>query len=104
MVGLLKTILIFAFIYYGIKFLSPFVKRYAMRKVGEKLEKQMKSQFGGFDGDEAFSGHSKDKRSEGDVRVEKSKHSNQKNNPASKSNQYNTDKMGEYIDFEEIKE
>lgn len=101
--GLLKTLLIFAFIYYGIKLLSPFVKRYAMRKVGEKLEKQMRNQFGG--NQEEYSGHkstSNDKRKEGDVRVEKGSKINQNSNPASKSSQYNTKNMGEYIDFEEV--
>jgi len=43
-----------------------------------------------------------DKRMEGEVRVEGK--NTQPKNPSSKSKHYNTSNMGEYVDFEEIKE
>ncbi len=101
MIGLLKTLAIFAFIYYAIKFISPYVKRYAIKKVGEKLEQQMRGQFGNQDNPKTRN-QSNDKRKEGDIRVEKQKA--QQINPSSKSKNYNTQNMGEYVDYEEVKD
>lgn len=99
--GLLKTLAILAFIYYTIKFISPFVKRYALKKVGEKLEKQMRGQFGNQNNDQSSS-RTNDKRKEGDVRVEKQK--SKQINPSAQSKSYNTQNMGEYVDYEEVKD
>lgn len=101
MIGLLKTLAILAFIYYAIKFVSPYIKRYALKKVGEKLEEQMRGQFGN-QGQATPNQRKTDRRKEGEVRLEKN--SSQKINPSSKSKHYNTQNMGEYVDFEEIKE
>lgn len=99
MIGLLKTLAILAFIYYAIKFISPYVKRYALKKVGEKLEEKMRGQF---ENQSQPKKPKNDKRREGEVRVEGKK--TQQKNPASKSKHYNTSNMGEYVDFEEVKE
>ncbi len=103
MIGLLKTLAIFAFIYYAIKFISPYVKRYALKKVGEKLEEQMRGQFGNAnEGSNQSAYRTKDKRKDGDIRVEKQK--SKPINPSAQSKNYNTKNMGEYVDYEEVKE
>lgn len=102
-IGLLKTLAILAFIYYAIKFVSPYLKRYAARKVGEHLEDRLRRQFR--HPSQAEHQHKADKRKEGEVRVEGEGNSQKQTvNPASKSNKYNTSNMGEYIDFEEVKD
>lgn len=101
MIGLLKTLAIIAFIYYAIKFISPYIKRYALKKVGETLEKKMHDQFGNQEYSQSNKS-SNDRRKEGEVRVDGK--NTQKVNPDSKSKHYNTQNMGEYIDYEEVNE
>jgi uncharacterized protein involved in cysteine biosynthesis len=98
MIGFLKTILILALIYYGIKFLSPWIKRFFMRKLSEKIEKHMQ---GGFGQETQGRSTAQDSRKEGEVKVEKMR--NTRSNP-SNVKKVNTDNLGDYIDFEEVKE
>lgn len=102
MIGLLKTLAIIAFVYYAVKFISPYIKRYAFKKLGEKLEQQMRGQFGNQGDFQSRSQQANDKRKEGEIRLEKKK--SQKVNPASQSKHYNTQNMGEYVDYEEVKD
>jgi|LGVD01.1.fsa_nt_gb hypothetical protein len=85
--GLLRTLLIIALVYYGIKFLAklfaPFLKKYAVNKMQEKFNQQQQD---GFNQDEK-------REPEGKTSVV--------NKPKSDKG-INTDNSGEYIDYEEI--
>jgi len=85
----LKNVLILLLVYFGLKFLVklawPHIVAYFTKKAGEKLAKSF--------GQNPFEHHAK-KQEEGEVTIER---------PAATSRKTN-DKVGEYIDFEEIKE
>jgi len=86
--GLLRTPLIIAVVYYGFKFLvklfAPYLQKYAVNKMQEKFNQQYQA------------GTQEEKReTEGKTTIL---------NKPQKDKGLNTDKTGEYIDFEEIDE
>lgn len=90
--GLIKTLLIVLFFYYGFKvlarLLAPFLMRYAAKKIQEKFKDQMgqhmrRSDFGKKD----------NPKKEGEVHLRSKKSSKHK---------INSDSVGDYVDFEEI--
>ena len=91
LVGLIKTLLIILFFYYGFKvvarLLAPFLMRYAAKKMQEKFKDQMGQQ-----GGSGFGQQEKPKK-EGEVHVKSKKTSEEK---------INTQSAGDYVDFEEI--
>lgn len=96
--GLFRFLLILALVYYIFKFLSPFIKKFFLRKLGERLEKQMHDKFKQPGGEQRQrTPNSNDKRKEGEVKVEKLKQN-------TKSKKVNTDNLGDYVDYEEVKE
>ena len=90
--GLIKTLLILLFFYYGFKVLSrllaPFLMRYAAKKIQDKFKDQMGQQMRG-----SGFGQQDNPKKEGEVHVR-----------SKKSTQYkiNSDSVGDYVDFEEI--
>ena len=84
--GLIRTLLIIAVVYYGIKFLAklfaPYLQKYAVNKMQEKFNQQYQGQ----NSEESI-------EPEGKTTVV--------NKPQSDKG-INTDKTGEYVDFEEI--
>lgn len=90
--GLIKTLLIILFFYYGFKFLTrflaPFLIRYAAKKMQDKFKDQMGQHMRGSD----FSQQDNFKK-EGEVHVRAKKSPQEKKN---------SDSVGDYIDFEEI--
>ena len=90
--GLIKTLLIVLFFYYGIKvlgrLLAPFLMRYAAKKIQDKFKDQMRHQMrdSGYD-------HQNNPDKEGEVHVRSKKSSQDK---------INSDSVGDYVDFEEI--
>lgn len=86
MMTFLKTILIVLLVYYGLKFLlklaGPYLMRYVTKKAGQKFEQA----FG------ATSNTSSQSNEEGSVTIDKMPSSNTKR----------SNKVGEYVDFEEI--
>jgi len=91
LVGLIKTLLIILFFYYGFKvvarLLAPFLMRYAAKKMQEKFKDQMGQQGG------AGFGQQEKPKKEGEVHVQSKKKSQDK---------INTESAGDYVDFEEI--
>ena len=91
LVGLIKTLLIILFFYYGFKvvarLLVPFLMRYAAKKMQEKFKDQMGQQ-----GGSGFGQQEKSKK-EGEVHVKSKKASQEK---------INTESAGDYVDFEEM--
>ena len=87
--GLIRTLLIIAVVYYGIKFLAklfaPYLQKYAVNKMQEKFNQQYQN------GDNAEG----TQEPEGKTTVV--------NKPQSGKG-INTDKTGEYVDFEEIEQ
>ena len=85
--GLIRTLLIIAVVYYGIKFLAklfaPFLQKYAVNKMQEKFNQQYQ---GGANAEET-------REPEGKTTVVAKPKSD---------NGINTDKTGEYVDFEEV--
>ncbi len=90
--GFIKTLLLILFFYYGFKvlarYLSPFLIRYAAKKMQEKFKDQMGQHMGA----SGFSHQEKPKK-EGEVHVKSMKKSQEK---------MNTESAGDYVDFEEI--
>ena len=90
--GLIKTLLIVLFFYYGFKvlarMLAPFLMRYAAKKIQDKFKDQMGQQMRG----SGFGQQDNPKR-EGEVHVRSKKSSQDK---------INSDSVGDYVDFEEI--
>ena len=90
--GLIKTLLIVLFFYYGFKFLArllaPFLMRYAAKKIQDKFKDQMGQHMraSGF-------GQQDNPKKEGEVYVRSKKSSQDK---------INSDSVGDYVDFEEI--
>ena len=90
--GLIKTLLIILFFYYGFKILSrllaPFLMRYAAKKIQDKFKDQMRQYTRGSSFDQQDN-----PKKEGEVHLKSKK---------SKQNKINSDSVGEYVDFEEI--
>lgn len=84
----LKVILIILLVYFGFKFLvkllGPILVRFAMKKVGKQFEKQ----FGQFQQGQQHS------KPEGEITIDKVPKGYKKSN----------DDVGEYVDYEEVKE
>ena len=90
--GLIKTLLIVLFFYYGFKVLSrmvaPFLMRYAAKKIQDKFKDQMGQHMRG-----SGFGQQDNPKKEGEVHVRSKKSSKDK---------INSDSVGDYVDFEEI--
>ena len=83
--GLIKTILIIAFIYYAFKFLARMFGPMLMKKAVDKMQQKASQQFGG--GTQQAT-----TVKEGETVIDK------KVNNSSKTN----DNVGDYVEFEEI--
>lgn len=88
--GLLRTILIILLVYYGLKILSRIFAPVLMRFAAKKAQERFGQQFGGFQNQAQQ--RTEQKRKEGETVIDKMP------NQAKSSNE----KVGEYIDFEEI--
>ena len=90
--GLIKTLLIVLFFYYGFKVLArliaPFLMRYAAKKIQDKFKDQMGQHMRG-----TGFGQQDNPKKEGEVYVRSKKSSQDK---------INSDSVGDYVDFEEI--
>ncbi len=88
MMTFLKTILIVLLVYFGLKFLirlaTPYFMRYLSKKAGQQFEK--------FFGDIPKPTQSQEK--EGNITIDKMPHNNSRT----------SNKVGEYVDFEEVEE
>ena len=84
--GLLRTILIILLIYYGVKVLSRIFAPFLVRFVAKKAEQK----FGGYQNQ--ANDRRRQKEKEGETVIDKMPQQPQKSN----------EKVGEYIDFEEI--
>ncbi len=98
-IGLFKTLLIIAIIYYAWKFvwrlIGPFLAKFAMSKIQKKMEEQMRQASGGASGQQGRSNpRGFDKRPEGEITLEKKKKSNKQ--------KMSTKDMGEYVEFEDV--
>ncbi|OBQ54135.1 DUF4834 family protein [Tamlana sp. s12] len=85
--GLLRTILIIALVYYGLKILSRIFAPYLIKYASKKAEERFGGQFGQF---QKAPRKETDKR-EGEVTIDKM--------PQTKSS---NKQVGDYVDFEEI--
>ncbi|MDX1327858.1 MAG: DUF4834 family protein [Arenibacter sp.] len=84
---LLKTILIILLVYYSLKFLAKWLGPMLLRYAAKKTEKHFREKF------EGFSSQNQQEESQvGDVIIEKKP----------KNKRKSSNKVGEYIDFEEI--
>ena len=90
--GLIKTLLIVLFFYYGFKvlarLLAPFLLRYAAKKIQNKFKDQMGQHMRG-----SGFGQQDNPKKEGEVHVRSKKSSQDK---------INSDSVGDYVEFEEI--
>ena len=90
--GLIKTLLIVLFFYYGFKvlarLLAPFLMRYATKKIQDKFKDQMGQHMRG-----SGFGQQDNPKKEGEVHVRSKK---------SPQDKINSDSVGDYVDFEEI--
>ncbi len=87
--GLLRTILIILLIYFGLKILSRIFAPLLLRFVAKKAERRFGDQFGGFQNQ---NNSRNDHRKEGETVIDKMPNKSKNSN----------DKVGEYIDYEEI--
>ena len=87
--GLLRTILIILLIYFGLKILSRIFAPFLLRFVAKKAEQRFGDQFGQFQNQ---NGSQKNKGKEGETVIDKMPNKTESSN----------DKVGEYIDYEEI--
>ncbi len=85
--GLLRTLLIILLVYYGFKILSRFLFPFMMKKFVNNVEKKFKEQQGQYQSNQQ-------KAKVGETIIDKAPRSTQKSN----------DKVGEYVDFEEVEE
>ncbi|MFV9550979.1 DUF4834 family protein [Algibacter sp. PT7-4] len=85
--GLLKTILIIALVYYGIKVLSRIFAPFLVKFAAKKAEEQFGGQFGQFQKQQRHEA----KKKEGETIIDKI--------PETKSSNKT---VGEYVDYEEI--
>ena len=89
--GLLRTVLIILFVYFGFKILARLFAPFLLRFVAKKAEQKFGEQFGGFN-NQANSRQQQQKQKEGETVIDKMPNQNRKSN----------EKVGEYIDYEEI--
>ncbi|KAB1071412.1 DUF4834 family protein [Tamlana haliotis] len=85
--GVLRTIIIIALVYYGIKILSRLFAPFLMKYVSKKAEERFGGQFGQFQQGQKRETSNK----EGEVTIDKI--------PQTKTS---NKKVGDYVDFEEI--
>ncbi|MBU2951972.1 DUF4834 family protein [Tamlana agarivorans] len=85
--GLLRTILIIALVYYGLKILSRIFAPFLMKYVSKKAEERFGGQFGQFQREPK----KENSKQEGEVTIDKI--------PQTKTS---NKKVGDYVDFEEI--
>ena len=90
--GLIKTLLILLFFYYGFKVLARLLAPFLMRYVAKKIQDKFKHQMGGHMKDSGF-GQQDNSQKEGEVHVRSKKSSQDK---------INSESVGDYVDFEEI--
>ncbi|MCB0399969.1 MAG: DUF4834 family protein [Winogradskyella sp.] len=88
--GLLRTILIILLVWYGLKILSRIFAPYLVKFVAKKAEERFGQQFGGFQNPSQQ--RNEQKRKEGETVIDKMPEHHKSSN----------DKVGEYIDYEEI--
>ncbi|WP_439151126.1 DUF4834 family protein [Winogradskyella sp.] len=88
--GLLRTILIILLIYFGFKILARIFAPLILRFVTKKAEQKFGQQFGEFENQS--NQRQQHKRKEGETVIDKMPNENKKSN----------EKVGEYIDYEEI--
>ena len=88
--GLLRTILIILLVYFGFKILARLFAPFLLHFVAKKAEKKFGEQFGGFKNPNQQ--REQQKQKEGETVIDKMPNKN------GSSNQ----KVGEYIDYEEI--
>ena len=86
--GLLRTILIILLFYFGFKIVARLFAPLLMRFVAKKAEEKFGGQFGGFD----RKAEPPKQQKEGETVIDKMPNQNKKSN----------EKVGEYIDYEEI--
>jgi len=85
--GLLRTIAIIVLIYYGVKFIGRLLAPFLLKKMADKMNNQFQQ------GTRQNQQQEKAKKEEGEVTVEGKRH-----HPKF------SDKDGEYVDYEEIKD
>ncbi|WP_422104615.1 DUF4834 family protein [Winogradskyella sp.] len=88
--GLLRTLLIILLIWFGLKILARLFAPFLMRFVAKKAEERFGQQFGGFQNQAQQ--REAQKRKEGETVIDKMPQQQKSSN----------DKVGEYIDYEEI--
>ncbi|WP_282042507.1 DUF4834 family protein [Winogradskyella flava] len=88
--GLLRTILIILLVWFGLKILARLFAPVLVKFVAKKAEQKFGEQFGNFQNQGQK--HAEQKRKEGETVIDKMPNRNAKSN----------DKVGEYIDYEEI--
>ena len=88
--GLLRTILIILLVYFGFKILARLFAPLLLRFVAKKAEQKFGEQFGGFQNQ--ANQRQQQKQKEGETIIDKMPNQNKASN----------DKVGEYIDYEEI--
>ncbi|MDP5082107.1 MAG: DUF4834 family protein [Winogradskyella sp.] len=88
--GLLKTILIILLFYFGFKILARIFAPLLLRFVAKKAEEKFGGQFGGFNNQ--ANQRQQQKQNEGETVIDK----------MPKQNKNSNEKVGEYIDYEEI--
>ncbi len=88
--GLLRTILIILLFYFGFKILARLFAPLLVRFVAKKAEQKFGEQFGGFQNQ--TNQRQQQKQKEGETVIDKMPNQNRKSN----------EKVGEYIDYEEI--
>ncbi len=88
--GLLKTVLIILLFYFGFKILARLFAPLLLRFVAKKAEQKFGDQFGGFKNHANQKQQQKEK--EGETVIDKMPN----------QNKTSSDKVGEYIDYEEI--
>ena len=88
--GLLKTVLIILLFYFGFKILARLFAPLLLRFVAKKAEQKFGGQFGGFKNQ--ASERQQQKQKEGETVIDKMPN----------QNKTSSDKVGEYIDYEEV--
>ncbi|UKM63919.1 DUF4834 family protein [Flavobacteriaceae bacterium GSB9] len=86
--GLLRTILIIALVYYGLKILSRIFAPYLVKYAAKKAEQRFGGQFGDF---QSRKNQKQPPKKEGEVTIDKI--------PQTKTSNKN---VGDYVDYEEI--
>ncbi|MBV7268054.1 DUF4834 family protein [Winogradskyella luteola] len=88
--GLLRTILIILLVWFGLKILARLFAPLLMRFVAKKAEEKFGQRFGGFQNQNGQ--RQQQQRKEGETVIDKIPNQNRKSN----------EKVGEYIDYEEL--